>query len=69
MSGNLALAAPDVLVLGDGPAATAFAGAAARAGASVEMVGPGTAWAPTYSAWADTLPQGVLDAATEARWT
>lgn len=69
MSGNLALAAPDVLVLGDGPAATAFGGAAARAGASVVMVGPGTAWAPTYSAWADTLPQGVLDAATEERWT
>ncbi len=68
MSRNPSRSDTDLLVLGDGPAATAFSAAAARAGASVVQVGPGAGWLPTYASWADTLPEDVLSAATEAAW-
>ena len=55
----------DVVVIGDGPAGSAVAGACLARGIEVVLVGPDDAWNATYSAWIDDLDgvEAIADAA------
>ncbi len=59
----------DVVVVGDGPAGVAAAGACAAVGLRTALVGPGAPWTATYGLWRDDVPwlgDGVF-AATRQR--
>lgn len=54
----------DVVIAGDGPAATALAAACVAVGLDVRTVGPGRPWSATYGAWLDELDPAISGAIT-----